>query len=357
MEWRRSPAAGLAAVITLIYVNQLLFTIYVLREHDGDPSFIAQHLPEGWFTLARGPVLELLAQHFPAPELLAPSVLRVNAFLELPFVVFSYLTACRWFSPERYAKSLVLVWPMSVSYTATFCLIEWRLYNEYTVDDIVIRTFAAVVVPLWVARISRTGSPGRTDNLPGMLVFAASTAGLGLLVLVVYDTALLYNLGHLDTQVPIATVGLVMLVAARWAAPRIPDWPPGRGIDAMARSSGWLLVLAAVPALPIRYGLNFGARYLSVAGALVLFGAAAGLGIRDVFGQRPGQPARLLLQMTVAAIVGLCGAASSLPLNTEHTEARLLIAGAAGFLGTISVCAYLDRRTGELDAPTSRGYP
>jgi hypothetical protein len=68
----RSHVTGLVVVTGLIYLNQVLFTVYVLREHGGDPSFIARYLPEGWFTLADGPVLESLARHVPAPELLAP---------------------------------------------------------------------------------------------------------------------------------------------------------------------------------------------------------------------------------------------------------------------------------------------
>jgi hypothetical protein len=39
-------------VTGLLYLNQVLFTVYVLREHGGDPSFIARYLPEGWFILA-----------------------------------------------------------------------------------------------------------------------------------------------------------------------------------------------------------------------------------------------------------------------------------------------------------------
>ena len=85
---------GLVVVIGLIYLNQVLVTVYVVREHNGDPSFIAQRVPDGWFSLAHSSVLELLARHFPVPELLAPSVLRVNAFLELPFVLLSYLVVC-----------------------------------------------------------------------------------------------------------------------------------------------------------------------------------------------------------------------------------------------------------------------
>jgi hypothetical protein len=92
-----SPTVWLALVTCLVYVNQVLFTVYVLRVHGGDPSFIARYLPAGWFDLASAhPVLRGLAEHFPAPGLLAPSVLRVQAFLELPFVMLAFATAVRW---------------------------------------------------------------------------------------------------------------------------------------------------------------------------------------------------------------------------------------------------------------------
>jgi hypothetical protein len=48
----RSPVTGLVVITGLAYLNQVLFTVYVLREHGGDPSFIARYLPEGWFILA-----------------------------------------------------------------------------------------------------------------------------------------------------------------------------------------------------------------------------------------------------------------------------------------------------------------
>ncbi|MFF4828114.1 hypothetical protein ACFY20_35065 [Streptomyces sp. NPDC001312] len=80
-----SPAAWLALVTGLVYVNQVLFTVYVLRVHAGDPSFVARYLPAGWFDLASAnPVLRRLAELFPAPGLLAPSVLRVRRSWNFP---------------------------------------------------------------------------------------------------------------------------------------------------------------------------------------------------------------------------------------------------------------------------------
>src|SRR5262245_29056014 len=92
------PVLSLAVVIMVIYLNQVLFTVYVLRVRHGDPSFIARYLPAGWFTLARGHAMEALARQFPDPGLLAPTVLRVQAFLELRLVVFAYRTSTSWLS-------------------------------------------------------------------------------------------------------------------------------------------------------------------------------------------------------------------------------------------------------------------
>ena len=90
---RRHPGTWLSVVIALLLLNQVLFTIYVEHEWNGDVSRIARHLPDGWFSLAD---LGALADHFPAPHLLAWTVLRAQAGLELPFVLLAYLTVCRW---------------------------------------------------------------------------------------------------------------------------------------------------------------------------------------------------------------------------------------------------------------------
>ncbi|MFF4353977.1 hypothetical protein [Streptomyces sp. NPDC001530] len=152
-----SPAAAPALVTGLVYVNQVLFTVYVLRVHDGDPSFISRYLPAGWFDLASAnPALRTLAAHFPAPELLAPSVLRVTAFLELPFVLLAFATVVRWLDADLYRRIARSALPpsASVSYTAVFCLVEWDLRNPYTVDDLVIRAVSAVVTPVLLARLA-----------------------------------------------------------------------------------------------------------------------------------------------------------------------------------------------------------
>ena len=98
------PGAALAAVVALIYLNQLLFAVYVLRVHGGDTSFVARYLPPGWFATADGGLVRRLAAHMPAPDLLAPSVLRVQAFLELPFVLLAFATVLRRLDAGLYRR-------------------------------------------------------------------------------------------------------------------------------------------------------------------------------------------------------------------------------------------------------------
>jgi hypothetical protein len=345
------PGAWLAAVAALIYLNQVLFTVYVLRVRGGNPSFIARYLPPGWFRLARWPAIEALARHFPDPDLLAPSVLRVQAFGELPFVVLAYLTVCRWFSADTYRRARALVWPASMVWTVTFCLVEWQLRNPYTNDDLLIRVAAGVVVPLLARRLSDAG-PDRPRNLPGLLIFAVSTAAIGSLVLVVYATALLYNLGGLGPELPGAALALAALAAARAAARHVPSRPPGRGIDVIGCSFGWFLVLFFVPALPVRYGLNFGLRDLSIAASVVLITAAACCGAWEAVARAPGRLGAWAGQMALTVLAGLAGASASLLLPASYTETRLLWAAAAFFLCAITVCALLDR---VLPAPPALG--
>jgi hypothetical protein len=353
-----SPFLSLAAVIMVIYLNQVLFTVYVIRVRHGDPSFIARYLPAGWFTLARGHAMAVLARHFPDPGLLAPTVLRVQAFLELPLVVFAYLTVSRWFSAGAYRGARRLVWPASAAWTATFCLIEWSLHNPYTTDDIVIRIVAAIVVPLWAGRLAGP-PPDWVPDLPALLVFAVSTAALGLVVLTVYDTALLYNLGHLGARLPVAAAALAVLAAARVAAPLLPRRPPGPGVESIARSFGAFLVLFFVPALPVRYGLvGWGTTYVAAAAALVLVTAAAVRGIAGTFARSPVSRVRWLAQMAITVAAGLAGGtAASMLLRGGYPESRLLWAAAAFFSCATTTCALIDPHTRPQPLPGESAPP
>jgi hypothetical protein len=322
--WRRHPGTWLLAVTVLIYVNQVLFTVYVTREWHGDVSRIARHLPDGWFALAD---LGWLTDRFGSAGWLSWTVLRAQALLELPFVTLAYLTVCRWFSAEVYRRAVAVRWAMSVSWTVTFIVIEWSLYNPYTVSDTVMRVVSGVLVPLLVPRLG-SGKAGP----PRLVPFAGSVAALGILVLAVYDSALLYNLAFVDDWLPTAAVAAVALAALRrWSRRTAAD--PGPTVAAATTSLGWFLTLFMVPALPLRYGLNFGTAVVSLLAGAVLVAAALWL----------GWPRALLGWLLLTVSAGALGAATGYLLAHGFPEARLLAAAAGFVIAGGVVCAATDR--------------
>lgn len=361
------PAAALALVTGLIYVNQVLFTVYVLRVHDGNPSFVARYLPAGWFDLAsRNPVLRHLAGHFPAPGLLAPSVLRVQAFLELPFVLLAFATVLRWLDADLYrriARSAAL--PLaSVSYTAVFCLVEWDLRNPYTVDDLVVRSVSAVLTPILVALCAARdrGATRTPASVPGLLVFIGSLGALGVLVLVVYDTALLYSLGRLPERLPLALAAAVLLLGLRRVASRLQGRPARRGLTLafLQHALRYWLSLFFVPALAVRYGVLFGTPQLAAGVALATAATACASAARDVLaeerkatvgsvGSPDGQPppGLLLARRLGCAVLAGTGAACLAAWLTPRSyyEVMLLSVTAAFLVATVVVCGFADTRS------------
>ncbi|WP_433477681.1 hypothetical protein ACQPZP_11870 [Spirillospora sp. CA-142024] len=349
--WAR-PEVFLGLVVGLVYLNQVLFTVYVLRVHDGDASFIAKYLPEGWFALADGSAMRAMANHFPMPELLAPSVLRVQAFLELPVVLLAYVTVLRWLARDLYRRlvSSWLVWTASVSYTFVFCTVEWDLHNPYTVDDIVIRAISAVVTPLLLRWLARQEGPA-PDRLSftQMLLFAVSVWALGQLVLTVYDTALLYNLGHLSGRLPGAIVAACALVGARWFSARLSPGEAGVALSSVAGGLRWALLLFFVPALAVRYGVNFGTPLIAVAAGSFVCLVAVVCGLRDALaGLEPMRIGLWAVQATVAFLAGAVTGYAAVSLVTDtYYEAGLLRGAATCFAVVITVCALTDRRLPE----------
>ncbi|TDC57576.1 hypothetical protein E1281_04485 [Actinomadura sp. KC345] len=347
-SWAR-PEAFLALVVALVYVNQVLFSVYVLRVHGGDASFIARYLPEGWFALADGPAMRGVAERFPMPESLEPSVLRVQAFLELPLVLLAYVTVLRWLDRglyRRLARSW-LVWAASFSYTFVFCAVEWDLHNPYTVDDIVIRACSAVVTPpllWWLAgqEEDETTAPSAVR----MLLFAVSVWALGHLVLTVYDTALLYNLGHLGGRLPGAVIAMCVLVGARWATSRLrPGGEAGVALSSVAGGLRWAFVVFFVPALAVRYGPNVGAPLVAAVAALAVCLVAAVCALRDALAGAGTRRIALWAVQAVAALAagGAAGSAAVLLVTDAYYEAGLLRGAGVCLAAMVAVCALTDR--------------
>ncbi|MFC4241803.1 hypothetical protein ACFOYW_00335 [Gryllotalpicola reticulitermitis] len=274
----------------------------------GSPERIARYLPPGWFDLADiGPLRSWL----PAWPW---SVLHVQAALELPFVMLAYLLVCRWFGPAVFRRAIAARWHVSASYTLTFCLVEWELRNPDTCIDIVIRIVSGILTPLLLPLLSE----GRA-GAPRLVPFVVSAAALGAVVLAVYDTATLYNLAHALSWLPLVAAAAVVLAAARWFARRPAVHGPA--MASVSRSLGWLLLLFFAPALPVRYGFNFGTERASlIAGAAIMLTAL-----------RYGWDHRLGGTLALAIAAGALGAGAGYAAARGYPEAKLL-AAATGFV-------------------------
>lgn len=283
--WR--PEVLLALVVAAVYLNQLAFTLYVLAVHYGDPGFVAQYLPDGWFELWTPAWLGRAATSLPWPGLLAPSVLVVQAFWELPFVLLAYLSVVRWLDPAVYRRiaSGWIVWAASAAWTGVFCAVELMLLNPWTVGDVVVRVVSGVVTP-WVLHHAARRETGRirAAGAGELLLRGASAGALGFLVLVVYDTALLYNLGRLPGRATEAALALAVLLGAWWIAGRMPaaGRSPGPVVETLAATLRHALALFLIPALAIRYAISFfGSAALGVGAALAILLVAVVLGLRE----------------------------------------------------------------------------
>ena len=318
----RHPGTWLVAAVVAMAVNQVFVTAYIHQAWGGDTSRITRYLPPGWFDLAD---LGRLADVLPAWPW---TVLHVQAALELPFVLMAYLLVARWFGPEVFGRVVAVRWWISGSWTLTFCLIEWDLHNPYTMGDIVIRVVVGVVVPLLVPLLR----PG-TSHATGLVEIGASAAALGCLVLAVYDVLTLYNLGQAGRWVVPTTGALAVLAAVRWWAARRPATPGPLTASALA-ALGWFVALFAVPALPLRYGLTFGAGITAVVCGSVLVVVSVWL----------GWDRRRRRALLVVLAVGVLGSAVGALATAGISEVRLL-AAATGFVAAAAVtCAVGDRR-------------
>ncbi len=356
-RWQR-PGWWLAAVVTALFVNQVLLNVYALRVRHGDMSYLSQDVPSGWFVLAdQNPIVVALADHFPAPSLLSVTALRIPSLLELPFGLLTYLTVLNWLDPRRYRQlaAPAVLGPACATYTVTFCLIEWALPTPYRVQDLVLRVVSGVACAFalcWLGRRSAapdgTGAPRTPAEL---VVFLTSAAALGYLVLAMYDTVLLYNLGRVGSHLPGAVAACAVLAAARFAAARLRrrrlDRPAGAGLDTLGTALSWWLGLFLVPALAIRYELGFGSWLAAAAAGVLLLAAAAAGALREVAGRLPatehGAARRSwLIQLAAALVAGAVAGGAGLATAAHYPESRLLRAAALFALAATLVCAGSD---------------
>ena len=354
----RTPESALAAVVAAVYVNQVLFTVYVTAVHRGDPTFIARYLPPGWFAIPRGRFWSGLADAWPHPELLAASALRVQAVLELPLVVLAYLAVARRLGPDVAAR-LARPWPLwsaCIAYSLTFGWIELGLRNPWTGGDLALRAASMLVTAPLVGLVLRPGLDRHAQAavphrrpVVGLLSALAGAGALALLVLIVYDTALLYNLAHLPRQLPAAGLAVALLVATARVGPPDPRAASGLRLAVLVEGLRRLGFIAFVPALTLRYGIvYFGSTVAACAVAAVAATAAAqaafavGARVRADGGREAVH--RWLADLTVAALASAAaaGAGWTMARQAPHTEVRMLAAVLAAGLTAVAALAAAD---------------
>jgi hypothetical protein len=354
VRWYGHPGWWLTIVTSLLLVNQVLFTIYALKARHGDLSYLSRHVPRGWFVLADGPAMTWLADHWPAPPLLALSAMRIPSLLELPFGILAYLTLLNWLDPRLYRRltATPVLALTAASWSITFGLIEWALHTPYTWQNLALRAVSCVVTVVALRRLVRLPSappavaPPRT---PGELfAYASSAAALGYLVLALYDSVLLSSLGKVAGHLPGAAVAAVVLLLSRYESTRLrahEAGPAGPTLDTLVTGLSWWLALFLVPALAIRYELGFGSRPLAAAAGLLVIAAATAAALREVYARLPDPraPGRWLLGLVVAVLAAAAAAGTGLRVPADHQELRLLWAAALFVLAATLVCAAWDR--------------
>jgi hypothetical protein len=320
-------------VCGLLFLNQLLVNVYVRALHHGDPTFVARYLGPAWFDLATdAPPVVALARALGrgGAAYLAPSILRVQAFLELPFVFYAYLSIARSLDRALYARltrPLVLALA-SVSFSAAFAYAEILLRNPWTVDDLVVRAIACVVVPAFIAWSARREAPGedrRPLGLCGLLVFSAGAIGVAGVVLAMYDVTLLYNNARIAAWGDVLVVGFALGALAHLGAGRVDGlaWRvlagdpkiaprPSLGMRAAVEALAAFTLVFFVPSLPVRYaGGSLAAAFVGV--MLVLVGVILGA-VRAILDARPRlvEIAAAALGATAGAVCGLAAADTDL---------------------------------------------
>jgi len=345
-------------VVAAVCVNQVLFTVYVTAVHRGDPSFVARYLPPGWFAIPRGRFWSGLAGGWPHPQLLAASVLRVQAVLELPLVVLAYLAVARRLGPDVAAR-LARPWPLwsaCTAYSLTFGWIEIGLRNPWTGADLVLRAASILVTAPLVGLVLRPGLdrdaraavPHRRPVV-GLLCALAGAGAVAMLVLIVYDTALLYNLAHLPGQLPAAGLAVALLAATARAGPPDPGAASGPRLAVLVEGLRRLVSIMFVPALTLRYGMVYFGSAVA-AGALGAVAAVAAAQAACTVGKQVladgGREAvhRWLAGLAVAALasVAAAGAGWVMARQAPHTEVRMLAAVLAALLTAVASLATAD---------------
>jgi len=319
------PLVQFGVVCALLYVNQAVFGAWVLSGHGHEVAVARRAISPYWFQIApQDPLVRLVAAHAGDGRWLAPSLLRVQAFLELPFTVFAYLSVAAMLgrSVLRALTRPLVVSLAAVSFSVVFSIVEVKLQNPWTSDDLALRALSCVVTPIYVVLLARASGLAREPqgaNAPpdgpwgtlGLLSFLVGAGAVAYVVLAVYDFALLYNLAHLGGYARGLATAIPLAVAATWIAPRIDGWLSGVGRLHEASVGTSIVVVALrtftvvffVPSLSLRYASTHPSA-VRLGLVLVALSIGAGLVRLRAEGAR-GRRGRYLIAAALSVLVGV----------------------------------------------------
>lgn len=353
------PLAQLLLVCGVLYLNQVLFGAYILRAHGGSTAFISRFIPGPWFAIGtHDPFVRLAAAHVGDGRWLSPTLLRVQAFLELPFTMFAYLAVARLLGRRLYGRlcRLPVLALAALSFSVTFSLVELALTNPFTRDDLVLRALSCLVTPMYIAWIARreerrspvTAPPPGPAGALGLLAFLAGAGAIAYIVLALYDAFLLYNLAHLPRYASGIASSVVIAAVASFAAPRIDavlakatgQKKVSVAMDCCVSALRAFTLLFFVPSLAIRY---WGGHPSAVLSGLLVVVLGFVLGVREALRRDDagaGTVVRLAASAAVALLFGGWAAHLAVASASHGAIPELLLARAALSFLAVAIVAF-----------------
>ncbi|MEY3213483.1 MAG: hypothetical protein RIT28_3964 [Pseudomonadota bacterium] len=310
------PRAALAffAVSGLLYVNQVIFNAWMVLEHNAAPSYLRQFVhSQHYFNLAPNhPPVAWLVGLAGDGAWMAPSFLRVQAVLELPWALTAYLMITALLHPPTARQ--IAAGPLgvfaAVSHTAVLCVVEVLLWNPWTEQDLALRVVGLVLTLIllqWIGREPVAEAPPSAVQLVNFFIGLGAASAL---VLGGNLVALLYNLAYLDEVALIMAAATLMFGLCLWVRGRPTPATDSALVTALHHVGARFTLTFAAPALAIRYGMTHSAavKLAGIAAALVILTALV-TGLSDAAKGQP--PERRGAFWTRAALaVGLAAPAA-----------------------------------------------
>lgn len=216
-RFKTHPFTKFLLIVGLLMLNQYIFNAIALFYGD---TFKLPFLQEGWFNVVKDetifkPMIDIFSKvvnNMPAlMDIFRLSILRVNAFLELPFALYAYLSIVRLLNRDLY-NFINRSWfmPLAIfSFTITLSLIELFFENPYTESDLFVRGISLLFFfSIFILKKLKDVLHGKKVSFPhkqiesaphkgfNLGVFIVGVIGVAAVILETYHIALLYNLSY-----------------------------------------------------------------------------------------------------------------------------------------------------------------